>query len=143
MMTKIENILKTIVNLWNFLSGKSARHNRALRHVRDWSATVPKFLSDYRLSAGADMAFLLENTRQANFDLIAMTHKGNELVKPAAQIKGAPVSPLLTKVVDEIENMRRAMMSPVLRSQRLPEVVTRLRASSEKLQEKLASLEFM
>jgi hypothetical protein len=143
MMPAIKKIIRTIVVLWNFISGRSARHNRALRHVRDWSATVAKFISDYRLSAGADMAFLLENVRQANFDLIAMTHKGNGLIKPASRIRGAPISSLLTKVVDGIENMRRALMIPALRSQRLPEAVTRLRASWENLQEKLAPLEFM
>lgn len=143
MMTTFTKILRIIVDLWNFFTGRSARHNRALRHIRDWSATVPKFLADYRLSDSSEIAFLLENTRQANFDLIAMTHKGNELVKPASQVKGAQITPLLTRVVDEIENMRRALMSPALRAQRLPEVVSRLRAASEKLQEKLASVEFM
>ena len=135
--------IKIIINLWNFLTGRTARHNRALRHVRDWAAAVQKFLSDYRLYGTSDIGFLLGNTRQANFDLTALTHKGNALIQPAAQIRNAQVSPLLTKVVDEIENMRRALMNPALRSTRAPEVASRLRISFEKLQEKLVVIEFI
>jgi len=119
------------------------RHNRALRNIRDWAATVQKFLSEYQLYGNSNIDFLLENNRKANFDLIAMAHKGNVLIKPASKIRDAQVSPLLTKVVDEIENMRRAMMSPTLRNTRLPEVVSRLRVSFEKLQKELSAIEYI
>lgn len=134
-------ILKCIARLWDLLTGKSAYHNWALRHVNDWAETVRKFLSEYQLhsSSGADL--LIENSRKANIDLIAMAYKGNSLIKTAAKIRGAPVSPLLVKVVDEIENTRRAVMNPSLRSSVLPEVVSRLQASFQKLQETLAAIE--
>jgi len=136
-------ILRIIINLFYWLTGRTRRHNRALRYIRDWAATVQKFLSEYQLYSDANIDFLLENNRKANFDLIAMTHKGNDLIKPASKIKDAQVVSLLTKAVDEIENMRRALMSSGLRGTRLPEVVSRLRVSFEKLQEKLSAIEFI
>jgi hypothetical protein len=135
--------LRVIINILNFLTGRTMRHNRALRNIRDWAATVQKFLSEYQLYGNSNIDFLLENNRKANFDLIAMAHKGNVLIKPASKIRDAQVSPLLTKVVDEIENMRRAMMSPTLRNTRLPEVISRLRVSFEKLQENLSAIKYI
>lgn len=136
-------IFKTIINVLNILTGRTVRHNRALRNIRDWAATVQKFLSEYQLYGNSNIDFLLENNRKANFDLIAMTHKGNDLIKPASKIRDAQVASLLTKVVDESENMRRALMSPNLRGTRLPEVVSRLLVSFEKLQEKLSATEYI
>jgi hypothetical protein len=136
-------ILRIIINLLNWLTGRSLRHNRALRHVRDWAATVQKFLSEYQLYGNSNIDFLLGNSRKANFDLIAMAHKGNILIKPASKIRNTRVSPLLTEVVDEIENMRRALMNPDIRGTRLPEVISRLRISFEKLQEKLSAIEYI
>jgi hypothetical protein len=135
--------LRVIIDALNLLTGRTRRHNRALRNIRDWAATVQKFLSEYQLYGNSNIGFLLENTRTANFDLTAMGHKGNVLIKPASKIRNTQVSPLLTRVVDEIENMRRALMSPTLRSTRLPEVVSRLRVSFEKLQEKLSAIEYI
>jgi hypothetical protein len=136
-------IFRIIINLLNWLTGRSKRHNRALRHIRDWAATVQKFLSEYQLYGNSNIDFLLENTRKANFDLIAMAHKGNVLIRPASKIRDTQVSPLLTKVVDEIENMRRALMNPTIRGISLPEVISRLCVSFEKLQDKLTAIEFI
>jgi hypothetical protein len=136
-------ILRIIINLLNWLTGRTRRHNRALRNIRDWAATVQKFLSEYQLYGNSNIDFLLKNNREANFDLIAMAHKGNVLIKPASKIRDAQVSPLLTKVVDEIDNMRRALMNLTSRGTRLPEIVSRLRVSFEKLQEKLSAIEYI
>jgi len=134
-------IIKWIAKLWDLLTGRSAYHNWALRHVNDWADTVKKFLSGYQLQGGPGVDFLIENFTEANVDLISMAYKGNSLIKTASKIRGGQVSPLLVKVVDEIENTRRALMNPALRSTVLPEVVSRLRLSFQKLQEKLSTIE--
>jgi hypothetical protein len=136
-------ILRVIIDLFNLLTGRTLRHNRALRNLRDWVATVREFLSEYRLGIDSNIGFLLENARQADFDLVALAHKGNLLVKPATRIRGKQVAPRLAEIVNEMENMRRALMSPALRSARLPEVLSRLRLSFEKLQEKLSAVEYL
>jgi len=136
-------LLKLIARLWDLLTGKSAYHNWALRHTNDWADTVREFLSEYRLDGGSGTDLLIKSSARANIDLISMAYKGNSLVKPAAKIKGGQVSPLLVKVVDEIENTRRALMNPSLRSTVLPEVISRLRVSFQKLQETLFAKEHL
>jgi len=137
----MKKILKFLVGLWDLLTGRRAYHNWALRNVNDWSDTVKKFLSGYRLDGVSGTDYLVEHLSTVNVDLISMAYKGNSLVKPAEKIKGGQVSPLLIKVVDEIENTRRALMNPALRSTTLPSVVSRLRVSFDKLREKLSTIE--
>jgi hypothetical protein len=136
-------IFRLIIDLFNLLTGRTLRHNRALRNTRDWAATIQEFLSEYQLGGDSNISFLLENARKADFDLVAIAHKGNLLIKPVSRIVDKQVVPRLIEVVNEIENMRRALMSPALRSARLPEVVSRLRVSFEKLQEKLSVIEYL
>ncbi len=133
--------MRIIIDILNWFTGKSARHNRALRDVRDWADTVQKFLVDYQLQGGPDTGILADNISQANFDLIAMSHKGNNLAAAATRISHARISPLLIQVIGEIENTRRAMMNPSLRSTTLPEVVSRLCVSYEKLRGKISAID--
>jgi len=133
--------LKIIAGLWDSLTGRSAYHNWALRHINDWAETVSKFLDEYGLDSGSGADFLIENSTRANVDLISMAYKGNALIKPADKIKGGQVLPLLVKAVDELENTRRALMNPSLRATVLPQVLSRLRESFQKLREKLAAIE--
>jgi hypothetical protein len=144
MMQSIKNKLSRlsiIIDILNWLSGKKARHNQALREVRDWADTVQKFLSDYNLPDSAGTGTLIENISQANFDLIALSHKGNNLAATANRISQARVSPLLIQVIGEVENTRRALMNPALRVTTLPDVVSRLCVSFEKLREKLVTID--
>jgi hypothetical protein len=146
MMPKIKSRLgrlKVITDILNWLTGRSARHNRALRNIREWAATVQKFLTEYQLYGSPDVNVLLKNLSQAKFDLIDMSHKGHPLAMAAARISHARVSPLLIRVIDEVDNTRRAMMNPSLRVTTLPEVVSRLRISFEKLQEKLSEIDYL
>jgi hypothetical protein len=133
--------LNIIIDILNWLTGKKARHNRALREVRDWTDTVQKFLSDYKLPDSAGTDTLIENISQANFDLIALSHKGNNLAATANRISRARVWPLLIQVIGEIENTRRALMNPTFRVTTLPDVVSRLCISFEKLRAKLATID--
>jgi hypothetical protein len=135
--------LGVIVVILNRLTGKTARHNRALRDVRDWTAGVQKFLNDYRLYGSPDMDTLLQNSSQANFDLIAMAYKGHNLTSEAASITRARITPLLVGVIDGVESMRRALLNPTSRRTRLPEVVSGLCVSFEKLQEKLSEIDYL
>jgi hypothetical protein len=135
--------LKVIVVFLNWVTGKSARHNRALSDIRDWTAGVQKFLNDYRLYGSSDMDALIKNISQANFDLIAMSYRGNNLASAATRISHARISPLLLGVIDGVENTRRTLMNPTSRRTRLPEVVSGLCVSFEKLQEKLSQIDYL
>jgi hypothetical protein len=135
--------LKVLVVILNRLTGKSIRHNRALRDIRDWTATVQKFLNDYRLYGSWDMDTLLENISQANFDLINISYRGNNLASAATRISQARILPLLLSVIEGLENTRRTLMNPASRRTRLPEVVSGLCVSFEKLQEKLSQIDYL
>ncbi len=137
------DIFKKIVNVFNLLTGRTLRHNRALRNTRDWATTVQEFLSEYQLGDNLNISFLLKNPSQADFDLVTLAHNGNLLIKPALKIRDRQVLPHLIEVINDIVSMRRALMSPALRSTRLPEVVSRLCASYEKFQERLSAIEYI
>jgi hypothetical protein len=134
---------KAIIDFLNRLTGRSARHNRALRDIRDWTATVKEFLNSYELYGSQDTDALIKNISQANFDLIALSYKGGHLIPAAASISQANISPLLEKVIDDVDNTRRTLMNPAFRRTRLPEVVAGLCISFEKLQEELSEIEYL
>ncbi len=134
---------RVICDFFNWLTGRTSRHNRALRATRDWAAGVQDFLSEYQLDKNSGIDFLLKNTHRADFDLVSLAHKGNLLVKPASKIGDEPLSLLLTAVISDIVDMRRALMSPALRSIRLPECVSRLLVSDARLRERLSAIEFL
>lgn len=135
------NRLRIIPDILNWLTGKSARHNRALRDIRDWADTVEKFIADYKLRDSMDAGILAGNVSQANFDLIALSHKGNNLAAAANRISQPEISPLLIQVIGEIENTRRALMNPTFRTTTLPGVVSRLCVSFEKFQDRLSKID--
>jgi hypothetical protein len=135
--------LKFIVVILNRLTGKSRRHNRALRDIKDWTATVQKFLNDYQLYGSSDTDTLLNSVSQANFDLINTSYRGNNLASAATRISQARISPLLLSVTEGLENTRRTLMNPTSRRTRLPEVVSGLCVSFEKLQEKLSQIDYL
>jgi hypothetical protein len=135
--------LRILVDILNWLTGRSIRHNRALRDMQDWAVTVQEFLAGYTLCDSADMSVLLKDSSQANFDLTAMTHKGHLLEAAAARISRTSLAPLLVKVVDDIENTRRVLINPTSRDARLPVVVDALCTSFKKFQEKLSEIDFL
>ena len=133
--------LRIIVDVLNWLTGKSARHNKALRDIRDWADTVEKFITDYKLRGSMGAGTLADNISQANFDIIALGHKGNNLAAAANKISQAEISPLLIQVIGEIENTRRALMNPTFRTTTLPGVVSRLCMSFEKFRDRLSTID--
>jgi hypothetical protein len=135
--------LRVLVDILNWLTGRSTRHNRALRDIQDWTVTTQEFLAGYKLCGGTDMSVLLKNSSRANFDLTAMTHKGHLLEAAAARISRASLAPRLVKVVDDIDNTRRVLMNPTSRHARLPEVVDALCASFKEFQEELSKIDFL
>jgi hypothetical protein len=135
--------LRIVVDILNSLTGRSARYNRALRDIRDWAATVQEFLKVYNLCGGADISVLLKNSSRANFDLTALAYKGHLLRSAAMRISRAGLAPYLVKVVDNIENTRRALMNPTSRNARLPGIVQALCSSFKELKGKLAKIELL
>ncbi len=135
--------LKAVVNTVNMLTGISSRHNRSLRNLHDWSATLQKYFSDYQLYGRADAGFLLESAGNAKFDLTAIAHNSRNLKSQVKNIKNPQVLPLFEEIVGQVENLRRTLINPSLRENKLHEVVAGLRISFEKMRDTLSTIDYM
>ncbi len=114
--------------IYNRLTGAAARHNRALREVRDWVAALEKFLVAYKMLKGkSGVAGLLENPGDAKFDLTGIVHKGRGLVETARDVKDKKVAPLVAGIVENAESLRRYLMNPVLQKEKMAEAAAELR----------------
>jgi hypothetical protein len=102
-----------IGSLYHRLTGAAARHNRALMEVRDWEVKVE--------------AGLLQNPGDAKFDLTGIVHKGRGMVETARDVKDKRVEPLVAGLVENMEVMRRYLMSPSLQKENLAGAVMELR----------------
>jgi len=105
---------RALLEAMKVIAGVSTQHNRALRDVRDWAVTIREFLYVYNI-----------------------TYKGRPLIKAARKIKGKEISPLIVKLDDSLENFRRVLINPTLRSTKLNEAVLGLRMSFDELQDTL------
>ena len=135
--------MKAISGMFNALTGTSARHNKALREVKDWAGIVQKFLTRYDLSVESDFSRLLGDVGDAKFDLTSIVYKSRPLVKTSRKIKGQDISPLVSGIHDSTEILRRVLIDPSLQSEKISQAVTNLCSSFEKLQGALAEIEFM
>jgi len=129
--------------MFNALTGASGRHNKALRVISDWLATVQKFLTGYSLYGNYDLDTLLQKRGDAKFDLTNMAYNGRPLVATAKNIKGADLTPLMQDIITYIEEIRRYLIDPSLQGDKIRESALNLRGTFEKLQDALSSVEPM
>jgi hypothetical protein len=135
--------LRTFTEAWRVLTGISAQHNKALRDVKDWATTVSEFLSTYSLNGDYSPDSLSDTIGDMKFDLTAIAYKGRPLIKAARKIKGKQISPLIIKLDESLENLRRVLVNPTMRAAKLNEAVVGLRLSFEGLQNALADIEYL
>ena len=129
--------------MFNSLTGRSGRHNRALRDVTEWLSTVQELLIEYNLhEEGSNLDSMLENLGKVQFELISITHKARGIIKIVNNIKGAKVSPLVIEITDELENVRRALINPALSHQKLIKAIPELRNSFQKLKDVISEIEY-
>jgi hypothetical protein len=136
-------IFRAFFDALNSLAGVSTRHNRALRDVKDWSATIQKFLSEYNLYGSPSLDTLLENIGKAKVDLTSIAYRAHPLIKATKHIKGKQVSPLITELVEAVESLRRALIHASKYDTNLGKDVLGLRTSFEKLQETLSDIVYI
>ena len=129
--------------MFNAVTGASSRHNKALRDVGDWAATVQKFLMTYDLYGNASFTVLLENVGNAKFDLTGLAYNGRPLINAAAKIKGSEISDLITGVITGIENLRRFLINPEMQTDKVNDSVYYLRVAYEKLQETINNTDYL
>ena len=135
--------LESLLYIFNSLTGRSRRHNRALRDVTEWSSTIQELLTEYNLhEEGSNLDSMLENIGKVKFALISIIHKALGIIKIAHNVKGVKVSPLVIEITDELENVRRALINPALSHPNLIKALTELRNSLLKLNGAISEIEY-
>ena len=135
--------LKVISNTFNSLTGRSWRHNKALRETTDLLDEIQEFYSNYKLQEGnSDLKPLMENIGYAKFDLTNLTYHIRPMVGTAKDIIGVKVSPAMKQILSQIEDLRRALMDPALRRTQLREAISELHESVADVQHKLSEIEY-
>ncbi len=125
------------------MAGISGRHNRALRDVMDWSATLQEFLSRYNLQEGStNFSSIFENIGEAKFDLTTITYRTRDIIKRAENVKGAKIPPLIEGTLHNLENIRRALINSALGSEIMDGLISELHESLSKLQNAISDIEY-
>ena len=138
-MGKVTNFLDRI----DSFTGRNRRHNRALRGVTEFSAAIQEFLARYDLpEESSRFDTLLKNVGLAKFDLTAIAYRGRTLDKTAKRIKGTKISPLIKAIISDLENVRRALITPDLGSAVLEKVIPKLGQSLSELQDAISGIEY-
>ena len=135
--------LKGLLDTYNSLTGRSGRHNNALRDVTEWLATIQEFLKEYDLQEeGSNLDSILENIGKVKFELTTTIYRSSGIIKTASNIKSLKISPLISEIVDELEDFRRALINPALGHTILIKVISELRNSFEKLRDAISQIEY-
>jgi hypothetical protein len=135
--------LKAFWEILKRLAGVTARHNRALRAVNDWTGTVVQFFQKYQLSEDTGTDKLLANSGDAKFELTAIVHQGRLMADMAGKIRHKQVPRMIIEIVDSVESIRRYLINPKLQKDRLSRAIVVLRSSLEELQKLLAEVEYL
>ena len=135
--------LTVFLDTFNSWTGRSRRHNRALRDVKDWSAAVQQVLERYNLQEGSsDFGSIFENIGEAKLDFTTITYKTGEIIEIAKNVKGTRISPLIEKMHSKLANIRRALINPALGNEILGTVISELQESFKKLQDAISDIEY-
>ena len=135
--------LKTAFDTFNSLTGRSGRHNRALRDVTEWAETIQGFLARYNLQEGsANYKPVFENIGEAKVDLTTIAHKARTVIKTAEDVKGKKIPPLIEEVLDDIDATKRALINPSAGRILIKKIMPELLESFQQLQHTITGIEY-
>ncbi len=135
--------LKILSNTFNYWTGRSAKHNRALRDITDLLAEIQRFYSIYDLQEeSSKFESLLANIGNAKFDLTNLAYHTRPMIKTSKDIKGENISSIIDEILKELEDLRRALMNPALRKTLLRKTMSEFRKSVTNLRDKLSKIEY-
>lgn len=135
--------LKVLSKTFNSLIGRSGRHNKALRDITDLLAEIQRFYSIYNLQEESPkFESLLANIGYAKLDLTNLAYHTRPTIKTSKDIKGEKLSPIIDEILNELEDLRRALMDPALRKTHLRKAISELHKSVNNLRDKLSEIEY-
>jgi len=135
--------LKGLLDTCSALTGRSGRHNKALRDVTEWLETIQKFTTEYNLQKeDPNLDSVLDNIGKAKFELTNIKYRAGGIIKTAPNIKGLKASPLINEIIDELDDFRRALINPSLGHTVLVRVIPELRNSLKNIQDAMSKIEY-
>lgn len=135
--------LKPVANLFNSLTGRAERHNRALRDVLDWSTKIHDFLSKYDAEKSHNLDLILEHIGEAKFDLTNITYKARGMIPTTKNIKGKKMSALVEEIVGNLEELRIMLIRPDMNMSRLEPMLAKVCELFNNLQDAILETEYM
>lgn len=127
----------------NLFTGRSSRHNRALRDITDFTATIQDFLQRYRLQdESPDFRFESEDLGTVKVELTTITYHLHPLIRTAKSIMGREVAPVLQEVHNDLEEVRRALINPLRGNTNPGEALAKLRISFQELTNIISETEY-
>jgi len=118
--------LKTFSEIFDSVTGRAKRHNKALRDVLDWSTTIKDFLTKYSIEERYNLDLLLEHIGEVKFDLTNITYKARPIIPISKNIKGTKLSSLIEEIVSNLEEFRRLLISPHVNRTRLEPMLPKI-----------------
>ena len=100
------------------------------------------YLNNKLQEESPDLESLIENIGYAKFDLTNLTYHIRPMGETAKDIIGVKASPAMKQILNQIEDLRRALMDPALRRTQLRKVISELHESVADLQHKLSEIEY-
>jgi hypothetical protein len=135
-MAKLKSLIQTV----NVLTGAATRHNRALREIGDLLQELNNFLAEYNAPEK-----VFENVVKARVDISTLMYKirkGEEIFKHIKDIKGKRVTPLITEVYNNLENVRVDVYNLKKGKVVLHKSLSNLNASVQTLTKAISDIEF-
>ncbi|NIN34955.1 MAG: hypothetical protein GTO60_07585 [Gammaproteobacteria bacterium] len=134
--------LKAFSDLFDSLTGRAQRHNRALRDVIDWSTTIHDFLTKYNVEESRSLDLILEHIGEVKFDLTNIAYKARAIIPISKHIKGRKVSSLIEEIMRNLEEFRIQLIRPDLNRTRLVRLLPRICELFKNLQDLLLETEY-
>ena len=135
--------LTGLVAAVNLFTGRSGRHNRALRDITDLATTIQEFLQRYHLQEESPgFRFLSEDLGTVKVELTTITYHTHPLIKAAKSIMGTEVAPALEEVYNDLEEVRRALINPLRGNTNPGEALAKLHISFQELTNIISETEY-
>ncbi len=136
-------IFQSLSDTFRRLTGIQGRNNRVLGTVKDWTETVDGFLKKYNLYENASSDVLLVNSGDVKFELTEIVYKGRLLITQAGKLQSKHISPMISAVIENGEDIRRYLINPALQKNRLEQAVQNFLLSMETLRNALDKIQYL
>jgi hypothetical protein len=135
---------KGLPGAWiSWFTMNNARHNRALRDLLDLQSSIEEFLAKYNLQeTSSDFRSVFENIGQARIDTTEIAHLAGTKIRIAKYVESKNLSPLLDKLHNDLEDLKRVLFTRTLSSDVLGKRLLTLHESFKNFLTAISQIEY-